>query len=140
MVNVRAILSATLLVSAAIGAEILLTDQYLLSTAPSHAYGLGAFIAIDVVLAVALSKKIWLGSLLSIALATAQAIAMLADVLTYSTPDVPQQTFRSYLLNNPPFIALLVIQPVILGLALGARNVRNEYGMIRRWVQSNLLH
>jgi hypothetical protein len=140
MTNVRTILSATLLASAAIGTQIVLTDQYLLAAAPSHYYGLAAFVAIDVILALALWKRVRFGSVVSIALATVQAIAMLGDVLTYSTPDVPQQAFRSYLLKNPAFMALLVVQPIILGLAFAATNVRSDYSTVRRWFQTNLLH
>ena len=139
MANIRAALFGTLLVSASTGAGIVLTDQYLWSTAPSHAYGLMVFIAIDVVLAILLWRKTWLGSVLSVGLATVQTLAMLADVITYSTPDVTQQAFRSYLLSNPPFVMLLIIQPVILGLAFGAANVRTQYYMIRRWIRTNVL-
>ena len=139
MENVQAALSGTLLVSAAIGAQIVFTDQYLWSTAPSHAYGLIAFIAIDIALAILLWRKIWLGSVLSIGLATVQAMAMLADVFTYSTPDVTQQAFRSYLLSNLAFVILLIIQPVVLGLAFGGANVRTQYYMIRRWIRTIIL-
>ena len=138
MANVRAILSGTLLVSATTGAGIVLTDQYLWSTAPTHAYGLIGFIAIDIALAILLWRKIFLGSALSIVLAIVQTIAMLEDVLTYSTPDVTQQAFRSYLLGNPLFVVLLVIQPVILGLAFGATNMRTQYYLVRRWFRTNL--
>ena len=139
MENIQAALSGTLLVSAAIGAQIVFTDQYLWSTAPSHAYGLMAFIAIDIALAILLWSKIWLGSVLSIGLATVQAMAMLADVLTYSTPYVTQQAFRSYLLSNPAFVILLIIQPVILGMAFGGANVKTQYYLIRRWIRTNIL-
>ena len=140
MAYVRGILSATLVVSATIGILILLDDQYLWATATSHAYGLIAFVTFDLVLATTIWKKTWLASLLSIALATVQATAMLGDVFTYSTTDVSQEAFRSYLLNNAAFIALLFIQPIILGLAFGASNLRYDYNMIRRWVQTNLPH
>ena len=139
MTNIRTALSGTLLASAATSAGIVLTDQYLWATAPSHAYGLIGFIAIDIALAILVSRNIWFGSDLSIGIATVQAIAMLADVLTYSTPGVAQQAFRSYLLSNPPFVILLVIQPVILGLAFGATNMRSQYYMARRWIRTNLL-
>lgn len=139
MKSVRAVLSGTLLVSAATGAGIVLTDQYLWSTAPSHAYGLTAFIAIDIALAALLWMKTRLGSVLSIGLATVQALAMLSDVLTYSTPGVTQEAFRSYLLSNPLFVILLVIQPVILGLAFGGTNVQAQYYLVRGWIRSNIL-
>ena len=139
MVNVRTILSASLLVSAAIGLTIVLTDAYLWSAAPTHALGLIGFIMIDAALAIFLWKGFSLASLLSIALSVIQAIAMLADILTYSTPDVPQQSFRTYLLNNPAFMALLVVQLVIISLAFGITNLQYDYVMIRRWVQTNLL-
>ena len=139
MENIRTALFGTLLVSAATGAGIALTDQYLWSTAPSHAIGLVAFVTIDIALAILLSRKTWLGSMLSIGLATVQAIAMTADILTYSTPDVTQQAFRTYLLSNPLFVILLVIQPVILGLAFGTANLVNQYYLVRRWIRVNVL-
>ena len=139
MENIRAVLSGTLLASAATGAGIVLTDQYLWSAAPSHAYGLIGFIAIDAALAfLLLSRKSLLGTVLSIGLGTTQLIAMLADVVAYSTQDVAQQAFRAYLLGNPLFVALLVMQPVILGLAFGATNLRTEYVLIRGWFRTNL--
>ena len=140
MANVREVLSAAMLLSGTVGILILLTDQYLWSAALSHAYGLVAFVAVDTIVALALWRKIWFGSLLSIGLAIVQGTAMLADVLTYSTPDVSQQAFRSYLLGNPAFVALLVMQPVILVLAVGATNVRTDYSIVRRWISTNLLH
>ena len=139
MENIRTALFGTLLVSAATGAGIALTDQYLWSTAPTHAIGLVVFVTIDIALAILLSRKTWLGSVLSIGLATVHAIAMLADILTYSTPDVTQQAFRTYLLSNPLFVILLVIQPVILWLAFGTANVRTQYYMVRRWIRMNVL-
>ena len=140
MANVRVALSAAMLLSGTVGILILLTDQYLWSAALSHAYGLVAFVAVDTIVALALWRKIWFGSLLSIGLAIVQGTAMLADVLTYSTPDVSQQAFRSYLLGNPAFVALLVIQPAILVLAVGATHVRTDYSIVRRWISTNLLH
>ena len=140
MANVRVALSAAILLSGTVGILILLTDQYLWSAALSQAYGLLAFVAVDTIVALALWRKIWFGSLLSIGLAIVQGTAMLADVLTYSTPDVSQQAFRSYLLGNPAFVALLVIQPVILVLAVGATNVRTDYSIVRSWIDTNLLH
>ena len=70
MENVRPVLSATLIASALTGALIAVTDQYLWSAAPSHAYGLIAFFVMDIGLAAVIWKKTWLASLLSIGLAT----------------------------------------------------------------------
>jgi hypothetical protein len=134
MFSVRSLLCATLLVSAAIGTLIVVSDGYLWSTAPTHALGLIVFIVVDVALAIALTRRIWFASLLSMGIATIQELAMLGDVLTYSTPDTPQQAFRTYLLNDPAFVALLVVQLVLLGIAFGATNLQHDYYMIRRWV------
>ena len=138
MENLRPVLSATLIASALTGTLIALTDQYLWFAAPSHAYGLIAFVAIDLSLAAVLWRKTWLASLLAIGLAIIQATAMLADILTYSTTDVTQQAFRGYLLNNPEFVALLAIQPIILILGLGTSNIRIEYLMVRHWITAHL--
>ena len=140
MISIRTILSGSLLVSAVIGTSIVFTDTYLWSAAPTHALGLIGFIALDIALAIAYSNRISLASLLSIALSAVQAIAMLADVLTYSTPDVPQKAFRAYLVNNPVFMGLLVVQLVILAIAIGATNLRYEYKLLRKWIQLNLPH
>jgi len=136
---VRTILSGTLLGSAGLGIMIALGDKYLWYAAPSHAYGLVAFVALDLGLAIALWWRPWLGSLLSITVATVQAAAMLGDVLTYSAPYVPQQAFRSYLLSDQSFVALLTAQPIILLLALGATNLRYDYGIIRAWIQAHII-
>src|SRR6266576_3963344 len=47
---VRLILSAALGASALVGVRILATDYWLWSAAPTHAYGLMAFVALDFVL------------------------------------------------------------------------------------------
>src|SRR5260370_30925906 len=117
MISIRTILSGSLLVSAVIGTSIVFTDTYLWSAAPTHALGLIGFIALDIALAIAFSNRISLASLLSIALSAVQASAMLAYVLTYSTPDVPQKAFRVYLLNNPMFIGVLIVQLVLPPIA-----------------------
>jgi hypothetical protein len=140
MISIRTILSGSLLVSAVIGTSIVFMDTYLWSAAPTHALGLIGFIALDIALAIAFSNRISLASLLSIALSAVQAIAMFADVLTYSTPDVPQKAFRAYLVNNPVFTGLLVVQLVILAIAIGATNLRYEYKLLRKWIQLNLPH
>src|SRR2546426_1668227 len=50
---VRLVLSAALGASALIGVRILATDYWLWSAAPTHAYGLTAFVALDFALLVA---------------------------------------------------------------------------------------
>ncbi len=134
---VRTILSGALLGSAGLGTIIVLDDRYLWYAAPSHAYGLVAFIALDIGLAIALWWRSWLGSLLSFTVATVQALAMLGDILTYTAPYVPQRVFRSYLLSDQSFLALLTLQSVILLLALGSTNLRYDYTIIRAWIQAH---
>ena len=138
MENLRPVLSITLIVSALAGLLIVVSDQYLWYAAPSHAYGLVAFVAMDLGLAAIIWRKPWLAALLSTGLATVQVIAMIGDVLTYSTPDVTQEAFRSYLLNNREFVALLLIQPIILALSLSISNIRIEYLMVRQWLRTRL--
>src|SRR3989442_1730593 len=78
---VRLILSAALGASAMVGIQILATDYWLWSASPTHAYGLMAFVALDLALIVGvwrLTRLALFGALLT---ATVQLMAMLGDII-----------------------------------------------------------
>src|SRR5256886_16848227 len=93
---VRLVLSAALGASALVGVRILATDYWLWSAAPTHAYGLMAFVALDFVLIVA----VWRGTRLSILggllTATVQLVAILGDIVAGGPAGLPAAVFWSY--------------------------------------------
>lgn len=110
-------LSLALVASGLVGAQILASDTWLWSAAPSHAYGLVGFVAIDLVLAGAL---LWRARSATIAAATIglfQLGAMLADAATGQPVGVAPSAFKSYLLNNASYVWLLYIQLAIVAIA-----------------------
>ena len=116
---VRLILSAALAVSALVGIEILSTDYWLWSAAPTHAYGLIVFVALDATLILGT----WIavrpavpGALLT---ATIQLSAMLGDVIQGQPAGTPAAAFRSYLLADTAYLGLLVAQVLIMAIAVG---------------------
>ncbi len=111
-------LSGGLLVSGAVGARILTTDGWLWAAAPTHAYGLIAFVAMDFVLIAALWRGTMFAEAGAISLAVVQFLAMAGDLAGYSPAGEPANVFRSYLLRDTPFVALLTIQPAIAGLGV----------------------
>ena len=124
MNKIRIVLSAALAASGVVGARILTTDGWLWSAAPTHAYGLTAFVAIDILLIAALWRGTRLAEIGAASLSVVQMLAMAGDLLGFSPVGVPSDVFRNYLLNNSSFMALLYIQPVIAGLAISARRMR----------------
>jgi hypothetical protein len=112
-------LSAALLGSSAVGANILATDAWLWAAAPTHAYGLIAFAVLDVALVAALWRGVKYSRPFAIGLAAVQFMAMAGDLAGLSLPSgVSATIFRNYLLNDSPFVILLAIQPVIAGLGV----------------------
>ncbi len=116
-------LSVALLVSAAVGARILTTDGWLWAAAPTHAYGLIAFVAMDIVLIAALWRRTKFAEVGAITLAAVQFLAMAGDLAGYTPAGVPTSIFQSYLLSDMPFVALLTIQPAIAGLGVLSRKL-----------------
>jgi hypothetical protein len=116
---VRLILSAALAVSALVGIEILSTDYWLWSAAPTHAYGLIVFVALDAVLIlgtwIAVRPAVF-GALLT---ATIQLTAMLGDVIQGQPAGTPAAAFRSYLLADTAYLGLFVAQVLIMAIAVG---------------------
>jgi len=110
-------LSVALVASSVVGAWILTNDAWLWAAAPAHAYGLIAFAALDLVFVAALWVGVRYSRPLATALALVQFLAMAGDLAGFSLPaGVSASVFRSYLLNDSPFVVLLSIQPVIAGL------------------------
>jgi hypothetical protein len=115
-------LSEALLISGVVGTRIVSTDGWLWAAAPTHAYGLIAFVAMDL----ALIAAVWRGTRFAawgvVGLALVQFLAMSGDLAGYAPLGASAEVFRNYLLNNSYFTALLTIQPVIAGLGIWSRN------------------
>ena len=106
----RTVLAPTLLVSGLVGVWIAANDGWLWAVAPSHAYGLLAFAALDVILAlvvIVVPRLAYVGALL---VSTTQVVAMAGDALTFTPTGTVQAAFRAYLLGDTAFVALLGIQ------------------------------
>src|SRR5712691_2525646 len=106
----RTVLTPTLLVSGLVGVWMAANDGWLWAVAPTHAYGLLAFAALDVILAfvvMVVPKLAYEGALLD---SITQVIAMLGDALTFTPTGTVQAAFRAYLLGDTAFVALLGIQ------------------------------
>src|SRR5205807_6793427 len=126
----QTVLSPTLLVSGLIGVWIAANDGWLWAVAPSHAYGLLAFAALDVILAlvvVVVPRLAYVGALL---VSTTQVAAMAGDALTFTPTGTMQAAFRAYLLGDTAFVALLGIQLAIGVIA--AAEIAMPHGVRRR--------
>ena len=113
-------MTVALAASGLIGLWIIGTDAWLWSVAPDHAYGLIAFIGFDALLAVALWKVARLATLGTILFAGIQFAAMMGDIMFYRPVGVVSEIWTAYLLGNASFVALLLLQVAIVGLAIGA--------------------
>jgi hypothetical protein len=116
-----AVLSVMLIISGVVGAYILATDSYLWAQAPSHAYGLIAFVALDFAIAVAMFVLRWVGRIAALILPIVQLAAMAGDLYVGlgSPGSAAQSGFHEYLLNDTAFMILLVLQALLVGLAFG---------------------
>src|SRR6266571_4431203 len=117
---VRDILSLALVASGLVGIQILLSDKWLWSAAPSHAFGLIGFVLIDLILVVATLRRIGLAALGAAMLATVQFGAMLSDLIAGQPEGVPSVAFRNYLLSDMAYLGLLFIQVAIVIVAVDA--------------------
>ena len=116
---VRLILSATLGASALVGVQMLSTDLWLWSAAPAHAYGLMAFVAVDVALICGtwiVTRFAVFGAFLT---ATVQLAAMLGDIIVGEPAGLPVLVFRNYLLADTAYLGLLITQVLIMAIAVG---------------------
>ena len=110
-------LSLALVASGLMGSQILDNDTWLWSVAPSHAYGLVGFVAIDLVLAAALLWRTRSATIAAATIGIVQLGAMLADAATGQPVGVAPGVFKSYLLNNASYLWLLYIQLTIVAIA-----------------------
>jgi hypothetical protein len=120
---IRDMLSLALVASSLIGVQILLNDRWLWSAAPSHAYGLIGFAAIDLLLAMAMLKMGRIAILGTALASVTQFGAMLTDLVAGQPQGVPSIAFRAYLTGDTPFIVLLVVQVAILSVVIGTITV-----------------
>jgi len=119
--------SLLLLASGAVGAEIILTDGWLRSASPYHAYGLVAFVVIDLFLAGASWGIPRLATKGSGLFGTIQFAGMIADIFAGQPTGVPVGVWEGYLVGDAFFMALLGIQAAIVGwAALSARMISNQ--------------
>jgi hypothetical protein len=118
------ILSLVLLVSAVVGGYILLTDSYLWSTAPTHAYGLVAFTLVDLGSIVGLWAKPRLAIVVAMLLGLIQLGAMSGDVffgtMTFSSNATTAAAFSKYLLGDTAFVTLLGVQAILIAAGIAA--------------------
>jgi hypothetical protein len=125
---VRLILSAALATSALAGIEILLTDYWLWSAAPTHAYGLIAFVALDVALILGTWRAVRRAFFGALLIATIQLGSMLGDIITGQPAGTPAAAFRSYLLADTAYLGLLVTQGLIMAIAVGTWALPHLHG------------
>jgi hypothetical protein len=120
---VRLILSVALAASALVGVQILTTDLWLWSAAPTHAYGLMAFVALDAALIFAAWRATRLAIIGALLTATVQLVAMLGDIFAGEPAGLPATVFRNYFRNylsaDTAYLGLLVTQGLIMTIAIG---------------------
>ena len=118
---IRTLLTITLLVSAAVGAQILLTDSDLWEAAQSHAYGLIGFVVLDLLVAALTLARPRLGSLSAMAWALVKFFIMLGDILTARSVGFEDYAqFMNYLFSLWNFDTLLILQLLVALVAYGA--------------------
>ncbi|SRR6266487_5742377 len=127
------VLSATLGASALVGIQILATDFWLWSAAPTHAYGLTAFVGLDLALIFAVWRVTRLAIFGALLTATFQLVAMLGDIVGGQPAGLPAAVFRSYLLSDTAYLGLLVSQCLIMAVAVGSWALPHLHG---HWLAS----
>jgi hypothetical protein len=130
---VRLILSAALAASALVGIEILSTDYWLWSAAPTHAYGLTLFVGLDALLILGTWRAVRPAVFGTLLIATVQLVSMLGDIITGQPAGTPAAAFRSYLLADTAYLGLLVTQALIMAIAVGTWALPHLHS---RWLAS----
>jgi hypothetical protein len=130
---VRLVLSAALGASALVGIQILATDYWLWSASPTHAYGLMAFVALDLALIVGVWRVTRLAILGALLTATFQLVAMLGDIIGGQPASLPAVVFRNYLLANTAYLGLLITQGLIMAITIGTWALPHLHG---HWLAS----
>jgi len=116
---VHLVLSAALGASALVGIQILATDYWLWSAAPTHAYGLTAFVGLDLALIFAVWRVTRLAIFGVLLTATIQLVAMLGDIVGGQPAGLPAAVFRNYLLADTAYVGLLFTQGLIMVITVG---------------------
>src|SRR2546421_10541861 len=125
---VRLVLSAALGTSALVGIQILATDYWLWSAAPTHAYGLMAFVALDLALILGVWRVTRLAMIGPLLTAAFQFVAMLGDIIGGEPVGLPAAVFRNYLLADTAYVSLLVTQGLIMAIAIGTWALPHMHG------------
>jgi hypothetical protein len=107
-------ISVVLGISAIVGAVMLKTDAYLWAAAPSHAYGLMVFVALDVILAVGVWRFTKLAILGTALLGAVQFAAMAGDVFVGQPAGLPTSLWQQYILGDQYFVVLLALQLAVV--------------------------
>ena len=130
---VRLVLSASLATSAIVGIQILLTDYWLWSAAPTHAYGLIMFVALDAALILGTLRATRLALFGAMFTATVQLVAMVGDIIAGQPAGLPVQVFRKYLLTDSAYLGLLTTQGLIMAIAIATWVLPHTHG---HWLAS----
>ncbi len=125
---VRLMLSAALGASALVGIQILATDYWLWSAAPAHAYGLMAFVGLDLALILAVWRVTRVAVFGALLTATFQLVAMVGDIVGGQPAGLPATVFRNYLLADTAYVGLLVTQGLIMAIAIGTWALPHLHG------------
>jgi hypothetical protein len=131
---VRLILSASLAASALVGIEILSTDYWLWSAAPTHAYGLIIFVALDAALILGTWRAVRPAVFGALLTATIQLVSMLGDIIAGQPAGTPAAAFRIYLLADTAYLGLLVTQGLIMAIGVGTWALPHLHG---HWLASS---
>src|SRR5919108_4530538 len=115
MKTVELFLAVGLYTSGILGLEIVLADKWLWTASPAHAFGLVIFIAIDIILLLAIWNGTTLWKIGALIISIIQLGLMLADLIGGHPSGISQDTFRNYLLNDIQFVGLLLVQIVTFG-------------------------
>jgi hypothetical protein len=126
MKPVQIILTVLLVASALVGVDILSTDGWLWYVAPTHAYGLIAFVLLDFALTIVLWRKARPAAIGAALFGVVQFVAMFGDIIMGEPAGVPIGLWRSYLLSDTAFTVLLGIQLVIVASAILAARTSVE--------------
>jgi arsenite oxidase small subunit len=113
-----------LIASAAFGAYLLATDKSLWLLAVSHAYGLVAICAIDVILAIANFLSIRKILLPTLGWAVLTILLQIGDIATAPQYKMTVEYFAGYLFGLWAYDGLLVMQGVIIVIVLSGRSYR----------------
>ena len=110
-------MSIGLFSSGLLGTQILATDRWLWTAAPTHAVGLLGFVVIDLALGLTILWRTPIATVGSAFASSTQLAAMLADIAVGQPMGVAASAFREYLLTDLPYLLLLFVQLSILTIA-----------------------